>query len=417
MNLSHSNYVCSQSRTPRKFGTDLTERNVNKSSSKRLSSRFSKKQSSIIKHPRNRSRLQFNNISPRSKNSPLVKSRFSSQDRSDLGKNLAFSLEMAEKSVNSALNIGSNTTLEEKNSRPNSTNMAKSIWSSPIGAAASPRAQEYSVYFKPGPIGLKLEPVIKNGNKEFGCRVMKFTEKTNNVSSSPSQAVKCGLIQLGDVLTAINSIPVTSRPYAEIISILTKYNDQGRTLTFRWRSPAPVMPVTPGRSNMDHGESSALTPFSMKSSMTNNEILKSPEILKDNFSTRLNFHQDESQMQVLFSPSSVQKFSKTNLKKSSNIGTEKDDDEPKPGFLSSVIKRVLPEMYDSTLKETAEKKFYVLSELSDAKVALTDQEGDDHNDSRPLNEKEYKTKVRIISIILGHQTFQHNLSFESSVVL
>lgn len=395
---------CSQRNTPRKFGTDLTERNVNKSSSKRLSSRFTKKQSSIVKHPRNRSRLQYNNISSPSKISPTIKSRFSSKERSNLGKNLAFSLEMAEKSVNSALNVGSTVNIAEQSRTPSSTNLTKSVWSSPIGQSSSPRAQEYSVYFKPGPIGLKLEPVIKNGTKEFGCRVMKFTEKKNKISSSPSQAVKCGLIQLGDVLTAINSISVTSKPYAEIISILTKYNDQGRTITFRWRSPAPVMPVTPGRSNLDHN----LTQFSLKNDGATNEILKSPEIsqqtktavaAKENVSTRLDFSHDESNSPLMFSPSSVQKLAKSNLKYSSDSSPHKDND--KSGFLNSVMKRVFPEMYGSELKETAEKKYDLLSELSNAKVALTENLGT-HNSSKQLHEKSYKMKVRSNIIILYH---------------
>jgi hypothetical protein len=314
---------------------------------------------------------------------------------------------MAEKSVNSALNVGSTVKIAEQSRTPSSTNGTKSFWSSPIGQSSSPRAQEYSVYFKPGPIGLKLEPVIKNGTKEFGCRVMKFTEKKNKISSSPSQAVKCGLIQLGDVLTAINSISVTSKPYAEIISILTKYNDQGRTITFRWRSPAPVMPVTPGRSNLNH----SLTQFSLKNNGATNEILKSPEIsqqtktpvvAKENVSTRLDFSQDESHSPLMFSPSSVQKLAKSNVKYSSDSSPYKEND--KSGFLNSVIKRVFPDMYGSELKETAEKKYDLLSELSNVKVALTSEDWGTHNSSKQLQEKSYKTKVRSSIIIICHTT-------------
>ena len=93
---------------------------------------------------------------------------------------------------------------------------------------------DYTITFEPGPIGIKLEPILD----EFGCRVMKFvdsSESSNSTSSCfTSQARRTGKIREGDILLQINSTAVESWNYKDIILLLKALPaKQPKQLTFR----------------------------------------------------------------------------------------------------------------------------------------------------------------------------------------
>ena len=90
---------------------------------------------------------------------------------------------------------------------------------------------EYQVCFQPGPIGLKLEPVVVSGTREIGCRVMKFIDGS---STNPSQARESGKIRPGDLLIAVDGKDVISWNYPDIIAFLKQRpTSLGRHMTFR----------------------------------------------------------------------------------------------------------------------------------------------------------------------------------------
>lgn len=90
---------------------------------------------------------------------------------------------------------------------------------------------EYQVCFQPGPIGLKLEPVVVSGAREIGCRVMKFIDGS---STNPGQARESGKIRLGDLLIAVDGKDVVSWNYPDIIHFLKQRPiSLGRHMTFR----------------------------------------------------------------------------------------------------------------------------------------------------------------------------------------
>jgi len=226
-------------------------------SAKKLSSRFAKKKSTVKKPAFSTARA----LSPHYESDatpPQVKSRFSSRRNNDIGRNLEGSLRTAEKSVMSALAVGGDTVGDEKESdakliekddedSPAMRSILSRFAKTPKKSPSSAKGVEYTVSFEPGPIGLKLEPVLRNGTKEFGCRVMNFVDN-GKTSLSPSQALKSGNIYVGDVLTAVNGKNVTSKSYKDIVSMLTATSGK-RNITFRVpRSPATVMPKTPARS-------------------------------------------------------------------------------------------------------------------------------------------------------------------------
>lgn len=62
------------------------------------------------------------------------------------------------------------------------------------------RGADVTVHVEPGPIGVKLEPVVRNGEREFGCRVIRYVESKN----TPSQARLSSKINIGDILIAID---------------------------------------------------------------------------------------------------------------------------------------------------------------------------------------------------------------------
>ena len=98
-----------------------------------------------------------------------------------------------------------------------SSSSKHSTSSSRSGRKIRTQDTEYSVQFTPGPIGMKLEPVIKSMDREIGCRVVKFV----NVNATlPSQARLSKKIQVGDVISSIDGNLVLSKGYDDIISML-----------------------------------------------------------------------------------------------------------------------------------------------------------------------------------------------------
>jgi hypothetical protein len=96
---------------------------------------------------------------------------------------------------------------------------------------------EYDVAFQPGPIGLKLEPVVVSGNREIGCRVMKFIDAG---VAAPGQARASGKIRPGDLLIAVDGQDVISWNYPDVITYLKlRPSSLGRQMTFRsvWELP------------------------------------------------------------------------------------------------------------------------------------------------------------------------------------
>ena len=248
------------------------------------------------------------------------------------------------------------------------------------------RGIEYTVTFEPGPIGLKLEPVLKNGSKEFGCRVLKIIE-TGKGRSSPTQALKSGKINVGDVIVSINGKSVTSKAYKEIVSLLTA-STSDRVVTFRVpRSPAKAM-----RSGIDAVNA-----------------LKTPSIVKH----------DEDNDDGMFSPSFVKKISRSTVKDSSTFYTPRHPTKPITDVLSTVMKNVAPVM--STAKqsqvannlskqigqtfagrsskesdETIRMKMVLLSELSEAKASLGEQEKSMKMMTKIMNDI-HKEKLAVLS--------------------
>ena len=226
---------------------------------------------------------------------------------------------------------------------------------------------EYNVDFEPGPIGLKLEPVMINGKNEFGCRVMKFVEKGTN--SSPSQASKSGKINVGDVLTAVNGENVTSKSYQDIVSILkaAALEPQGRRITFRVpRSPAAVMPKTPVSKLLKSSPSTSKSSTPIETEGESNE--------------------------AGFSRSSVKKMTEPPANDSSNAEDPKGaPSQPLSNILNTVMKNIAPVKVTKAsnessmptkqvgqepndVDETAHKKLELLTELSEAKISLGEQE-------------------------------------------
>ena len=104
---------------------------------------------------------------------------------------------------------------------------------------------QYTVHFESGPIGIKLDSVVKHSGREIGCRIMKFVENYRVAPSNHSksdtintkmvcQAKKSGQIEIGDVLVAIDGKNIMSKNYSEIVTMLKiPASDHGRDITFR----------------------------------------------------------------------------------------------------------------------------------------------------------------------------------------
>lgn len=65
----------------------------------------------------------------------------------------------------------------------------------------------YSVVFRPGSVGLKLEPVVESMGRQVGCRVLDFADGGKD---DPGQARATKRIRPGDLLVAINGRDVIS---------------------------------------------------------------------------------------------------------------------------------------------------------------------------------------------------------------
>lgn len=93
-------------------------------------------------------------------------------------------------------------------------------------------ALTYSVHFEPGPIGLKLEPVVASMGTGVGCRILEFAD---GGEQDPGQARRSGKkIQPGDLLVAIDGRDVVSWNYSDIIALLRlNSGPRGRDMTFR----------------------------------------------------------------------------------------------------------------------------------------------------------------------------------------
>mmetsp|Transcript_15438 Transcript_15438/g.22812 ORF Transcript_15438/g.22812 Transcript_15438/m.22812 type:complete len:157 (+) Transcript_15438:118-588(+) len=86
-------------------------------------------------------------------------------------------------------------------------------------SSASSGKSDYSVHFTAGPLGMKLEPVVKSiMGRELGCRVVDFIDDLSH--NIKSQARLASIISIGDVITAIDGVQVLSKNYSEIVAML-----------------------------------------------------------------------------------------------------------------------------------------------------------------------------------------------------
>jgi hypothetical protein len=362
--------------------SSLGNRNQISRSTKKPSSRFAKKLSAAKKNKSAKKVLSphYEEKGVSSSGNKSSYSRFSSKPRSKTARNLEGSLEKAEESVRSALAANKDSdggkipeAGNKSNNKSSPNDQSNKIAHDRRASVKSPlvplkNVVEYNVEFEPGPIGLKLEPVMINGKNEFGCRVMKFVEKGTN--SSPSQASKSGKINVGDVLTAVNGENVTSKSYQDIVSILkaAALEPQGRRITFRVpRSPAAVMPKTPVSKLMKSSPSAskASTPIETKGGESN---------------------------EAGFSPSSVKKMAEPSANDSSDLEASKvAPSQPLSNILNTVMKNIAPAKITKSsnessiptkqngqepndVDETAHQKLELLTELSEAKISLGEQE-------------------------------------------
>lgn len=246
---------------------------------------------------------------------------------------------------------------------------------------------EYTVEFEAGSIGLKVEPVLKHGSKEFGCRVHKFVEDV----SSPSQAKKSGKIEVGHVLTAVNGRNVTAKTYNEIVSLLSDSKSEGKSITFR-------IPRTPMSSAKRHQ-----TP-------TSTYTARSRSFEHQPKNTTIDMEKslyDSTTPPTTFSPSFVKKMSRTTLKDHvvfplsthkpvkrvsdvlgnvmKNIAPLDPSDEDDSSFtstrstLSKRISEALAGSHSQKFDETVQRKMELLTELSEAKTSLGEKEIDIKN--------------------------------------
>ena len=269
----------------------------------------------------------------------------------------------------------------ERNVTPRSTFVSRTI--TPKGTPIE-KGNEYTVDFKPGPIGLKLEPVLTNGKKEFGCKVMRFVGGDID-SGSPSQALKSGKINIGDVVTAVSGKNVTSKSYKDIVSILRNTSSsEGRSITFRVpRSPAAVMPKTPAVT---------IRPSSKESSSSSSTARKEAKYSADK---KAGGHLDKPQ--TMFSPSFVKHTRQTSVKDAAILYTPRSPSKPLSDVLNTVIKHIKPAACNANtshvasilskqlgqvlngrsskeVDETVRMKMELLSELSQAYASLGEQE-------------------------------------------
>lgn len=113
----------------------------------------------------------------------------------------------------------------------------------PVHAARNePPSPVYSVTFGPGPIGVKLEPVVECQGREVGCRIMKFVDGGDK---DPGQARQSGKVRLGDLIIAVDGQDVVSWDYPDIIKLL-KRNKGDRKLQLRnvWDENSQPLPST-----------------------------------------------------------------------------------------------------------------------------------------------------------------------------
>ena len=389
------------------------------------------------------------------KSPPEIKSRFHSR-RNAASRNLELegTLRRAEESVNSALlqpleekqdlsiterntSYGSrsggytpkgssrlhshvaSTSVESEKNRSKENRFSVTSSSRKTSYSPSP-SLEYTVRFEPGSIGLKVEPVIKNGRKEFGCRVMKFVEAT----TSPSQAKRSGQIKVGHVLTAVNGRNVTSKSYADIVTLLAECKTEGKSITFRVpRSPATSMPYTPSSSKGEFESLLSSIPSERNETQSPTTSITPPTIFSPSFVKKMSRTTLQDQG-ILPGPS--RQPTKTvsdvlsNVVKNIAPASHEENEVFVPNMLSKRISEVLTGSHSVQFDETVQMKMELLTELSQAKATLGEQEENIKKMEQMVNtlnqekitirdEKEIaestltdvqKAKVRILSFLL-----------------
>jgi hypothetical protein len=346
-----------------------------------------------------------------------IKSRFHSK-RNATSRNLELegTLRRAEESVLSAMNLKqSNGRSDENNSNMNTSismdryrsersgqkktpsmnrssdsrtnsvitsSLRKGGNNSMLSPSPSSSTLEYTVQFEAGSIGLKVEPVIKNGDKEFGCRVMKFVD-----CASPSQAIKSGRIAVGHVMTAVNGRNVTSKSYADIVALLAEHKSEAKGITFRVPRPQSSM------SNIS--SSTPSVSFRLPSFDTPKEELASPN---QNSIHHIHSPAPSATPPTMFSPSFVKKLSRTSLSDQPVFNSpSKQPVKSVTDVLNNVIKNMVPEAhetmpafatgalskriskaltgsYSTQFDEAVQMKMELLTELSEAKASLGEHE-------------------------------------------
>ena len=427
--------------------TSIGNQNRSSAKSKKSSSRFAKKASTNNKKPFSTSSMNNNRrLSPHleSKVTPnQIKSRFTSRAKANSktdanadarnkltnARNLVGSLEKAEKSVRSAIAVHDGNHNEKRNKKVSvgfstvagdGDGVISSLTPPQTRISSSKKSpdrshkNEYTVDFQPGPIGLKLEPVLKNGKKEFGCRVMRFVNSSKDSSSvpgpnSPSQALKSGKINVGDVISAVNDKNVTSKSYNEIVSLLTSglSKGEGRRITFRVpRSPAVVMPKTPStamrsKSFARGGRARGLGEYA--TAQTQAEIQSSryqDASVSVSSPSRIDTQRkqcDEQDSKALFSPSNVKRLAQNQVHTRAPVEDASSQSSlPLSNILNTVMKSIGPLNLNTSAfsnsssviskqigqaltgsggsDEMVNMKMELLTELSQAKASLGEQE-------------------------------------------
>ena len=183
-------------------------------------------------------------------------------------------------------------------------------------------------------------------------------------------------------MTAVNGKNITSKSYKDIVSMLTSSGE--RNVTFRIpRSPAQVMPTTPA---------STIRPSSKNVATSNGKSQREETMLETPAQSK---KASTGESPRIFSPSFVKKMTRSTVKDASVFYSPRHQTKPLSDVLSTVMKSVAPATAKPTrvasvlskqishvfagksskeADETIHMKMELLSELSQAKASLGEQE-------------------------------------------
>ena len=412
--LTHGRKVKSQKTPSRKFGTDITKsasrnsaRNDNAAGARKVKTLENSVPRASFISPTRGIKSRFQQVGENINGDKSIDIHNSTPSTSkDRTTKKIIVRRSARKSSQKAVNPNIQRSLKKKE------NILESEFQTPNG-----KRVEYTIHFSPGPIGLKLEPVVRNTHSEIGCRVMKFVESKKN--DKLSQAQRSGKINIGDIFVSIEGTNIMSRSYSEIIEILraSTSSTKGRTITFRSvRNPNPKQVSSTENLNFDNSSSKKNSGHMAElatSSTVKREEYKSPLAEVTTPSEKISFHQNgmltptnkdltetmngtpRENLTKIFSPSFVKSISKAAVNEDSKVFNSIEENKPLANVLNTVIKSAIPvaesvinssanmtnafaKKFNEALtgtsakefNETARLKMILLRELSEAKAAL-----------------------------------------------